>query len=198
MVPLSDSFFFLAFIWPPKAKGCATAVSAYDQKNMVFKKLHVSFSFIVPGIRHTYKLYVSFSYIVPGHILSYIFAEQWNAATRWWRIVLASISGVRSWRGTPFCWIFLSREHSGATLVSIRGVHTFSLAPCCWDGDERATKWYHNVWSEIEDFVETNLCKLRGILRSRVLQYGFHVTSSRMLVLIEGDKIWQLWNSVSV
>ena len=71
MVPLSDSFFFLAFIWPPKAKGCATAVSAYDQKNMVFKKLHVSFSFIVPGIRHTYKLYVSFSYMVPaGHILS--------------------------------------------------------------------------------------------------------------------------------
>ena len=25
---------------------------------------------------------------------------------------------------------------------------------------------------------------------------GFYVTSSRMLVLIEGDKIWQLWNSV--
>ena len=27
---------------------------------------------------------------------------------------------------------------------------------------------------------------------------GFYVTSSRMLVLIEGDKIWQLWNSVNV
>ena len=28
--------------------------------------------------------------------------------------------------------------------------------------------------------------------------YGFYVTSSRMLVLIEGNKILQLWNSVSV
>ena len=48
-------------------------------------------------------------------------------------IVLATtiISGVRSWRDTPFCWIFRSWERSGATLVSIQGVHTFSLAPCC-------------------------------------------------------------------
>ena len=53
--------------------------------------------YIVPGIRHTYNFCVSFSYIVPGHILSYwyIFAEQQNAATTWWRIVLATISGVR-------------------------------------------------------------------------------------------------------
>ena len=28
--------------------------------------------------------------------------------------------------------------------------------------------------------------------------YGFYVTSSRMLVFIEGNKIWQLWNLVSV
>ena len=28
--------------------------------------------------------------------------------------------------------------------------------------------------------------------------YGFYVTSSKMLVHIEGNKIWQLWNSVSV
>ena len=28
--------------------------------------------------------------------------------------------------------------------------------------------------------------------------YGFYVTSSRMLVLLEGNKIWQLWNSLSV
>ena len=28
--------------------------------------------------------------------------------------------------------------------------------------------------------------------------YGFYVTSSRMWVLIEGEQIWQLWNSVSV
>ena len=27
---------------------------------------------------------------------------------------------------------------------------------------------------------------------------GFYVTPSRMLVLIEGNKIWQLWNSMSV
>ena len=27
---------------------------------------------------------------------------------------------------------------------------------------------------------------------------GFYVTSSRMLVLIQGDKIWQLWNSVNL
>ena len=28
--------------------------------------------------------------------------------------------------------------------------------------------------------------------------YGFYVTSSRMLVLIEGNKIWQLWNLVNM
>ena len=28
--------------------------------------------------------------------------------------------------------------------------------------------------------------------------YGVYVTSSRMLVLIEGDKIRQLWNSVTI
>ena len=42
-----------------------------------------------------------------------------------------------------------------------------------------------NVSCEIEDFVETCLCKLRGILPSRVL--GFYVTSSRMLVGTKSD-----------
>ena len=57
-----------------------------------------------------------------------------------------------------------------------------------------------NASCEMEDFVEVHLCKLRGVLRLRVLRRGFafSVTSSRRLVLIQGSKIWRLWNSVSV
>ena len=47
--------------------------------------------------------------------------------------------------------------------------------------------------STLEDFAETHICKLRGVLRSRVLRVrvlSFSVTSSpRMLALIEGNKI---------
>ena len=45
-----------------------------------------------------------------------------------------------------------------------------------------------NVSCDIENFVETHLCKLCVTLRSRVLRV-FYVTSSRMLLLIEGEKI---------
>ena len=67
IVTSCDCFFFLAFIWPPKAKGCNS--STYGQINIIFKKLHVSFSYTcrVPGIRDTYTIYVSFSYKVSGH-----------------------------------------------------------------------------------------------------------------------------------
>ena len=53
-------------------------------------------------------------------------------------------------------------------------------------------KW-KNVSCEIEDFVDTHLGKLRGILRSRVIRLlcGFIKNVGR-------DKIWPLWNSVSV
>ena len=44
----------------------------------------------------------------------------------------------------------LGWERSGPTLVSIRGAHKFSLAPCCLD--ERVTKWYHNVWFHCQVF----------------------------------------------
>ena len=45
-----------------------------------------------------------------------------------------------------------------------------------------------NVSYEIEDFVETHLCKLGGILDRAY--YGFYVTSSRKLVFIEGGDIY--------
>ena len=44
----------------------------------------------------------------------------------------------------------LGWERSGPTLVSIRGAHKFSLAPCCLD--ERVTKWYQNVWFHCQVF----------------------------------------------
>ena len=44
-----------------------------------------------------------------------------------------------------------------------------------------------NVSYEIEDFVETHLCKLRGILRSRVLRVSCDLI--KLLVFIEGDKL---------
>ena len=51
------------------------------------------------------------------------------------------------------------------------------------------------VRCEIEGFIETRLCKLRGILRSRVLRV---LCDLKILVLIEGSQIGQLRNPVSV
>lgn len=118
-----------------------------------FKKRYESLSYIVPGIpgiRHTHKIYVSFSYVVPGHILSYTFSEQSNAATRYHSGVMFSPLSQGSDSGeTPlFLLEFPILDFSGPTLVSIRGVHPFPLAPCCRDEDERATKCYHNVQSK--------------------------------------------------
>ena len=53
-----------------------------------------------------------------------------------------------------------------------------------------------NVSCEMEEFIQFNLCKFRGILRSPVLRVLCDLI--KMLVIIKGDKIWQLLNSVSV
>ena len=63
-----------------------------------------------------------------------------------------------------------------------------------------SAKWVYiiileNVSCEIEDFVETRLCKLRGILRSRVLGV---LCDHKDVSPYWGNTIWQLRNSVSV
>ena len=55
-------------------------------------------------------------------------------------------------------------------------------------------KW-RNVSREIEHFVETHLCKLRGILRSRVLRVLCDLIKN--VSPYWGGKIWPLWNSVN-
>ena len=56
-----------------------------------------------------------------------------------------------------------------------------------------------NVSCEVEGFVETHLRKLRGILRSRVLRVSCDLIKDvSPYIKFEGNKIWQLWNSVSV
>ena len=60
-----------------------------------------------------------------------------------------------------------------------------------------------------EDYYKMKMSNVRSRISSKLIfascvgyfdraYYGFSVTSSRMLVLIEGNKICQMWNSVSV
>ena len=50
-------YIFLSEAWVPANAG------THAEPLYVFKILYVSFSYTVPGVRHTYILYVSFSYI---------------------------------------------------------------------------------------------------------------------------------------
>ena len=66
--------------------------------------------------------------------------------------------------------------------------------------------YYYSLWtlllnkktSAVRSRISSNLIFASCVGYFDRAYYGFYVTSSRMIVLIEGNEIWQLWNSVSV
>ena len=135
MVPLCDSFFFLAFIWPPKAKGCATAVPMAKKHNTWSIKKNVR---IVLVYSTHYTSYVQITRIVVvysarAYIIVYICGaiKCGNKMMAYCPLSQGSDSGE-----TP---LFVGFSHLGNIVeqrwspyeVYCLTVHTFSLAPCC-------------------------------------------------------------------